>query len=379
MRKNLFYVIGFIFFIACSASNLEDVPMRIEKHTVFNAGDDNVNSYRIPSIVTTTDGTLLVFCEARRESWKDKSRTDIVLKRSTDDGKTWSTMQDLTQGTTGAYMDPTPIVDAITGRVFLFATFWPTNDHSGIQNKAFLLTSDDHGKTWTTPKDITSNLLAKGSTPNGFGPGSGLQMQGDIYKDRLILPMRVSDAKGKNTRDVTVYSNDHGATWCLGNNSDANNEFQIAESPHNTLIYNARISNGRLISRSTDGGITWTKAVKDTYLPGVSKGCQASVLGDGVNLYFTGIKGILATDEFDERARLMLYTSKDGGITWDQGKLLYEHASGYSCITKLPDGRLAVIFETADTPAFTRKSIEGTNPPKRPAGWMKLDIILLEN
>lgn len=103
------------------------------KYTVFSAGDDNVNSYRIPSLLTAKDGSLLVFCEARRESWKDKSRTDIVVKRSTDNGRTWSAMQDLTQGTTGAYMDPTPLLDSATGRIFLFTTFWPADDHTGAK------------------------------------------------------------------------------------------------------------------------------------------------------------------------------------------------------------------------------------------------------
>lgn len=145
------------------------------KYTVFSAGDDNVNSYRIPSLLTAKDGSLLVFCEARRESWKDKSRTDIVVKRSTDNGRTWSAMQDLTQGTTGAYMDPTPLLDSATGRIFLFTTFWPADDHTGTKNRAILLTSDDNGCTWAAPVDVTGTLMPKGSRIYGFGPGAGLQ------------------------------------------------------------------------------------------------------------------------------------------------------------------------------------------------------------
>ena len=97
-----------------------NIPSGFPKHTVFSAGDNNVNSYRIPSLIVAKDGSIIVFCEARRESWRDKSRTDIVMKRSTDNGKTWSTMQDLTHGSTGAFMDPTPLIDHTTGRIFLF-------------------------------------------------------------------------------------------------------------------------------------------------------------------------------------------------------------------------------------------------------------------
>lgn len=361
-------------------ANKEPESPKVEKITIFDSGEDGVNSYRIPSIIMAKDGSLLVFCEARRESWKDKSRTDIVVKRSTDGGHTWSPMLDLTKGSSGAYMDPTPIFDKETGHIFLFTNYWPAEDHSGTNNKAFVVTSTDNGQTWSQPKDVTSSLLnQEGLCPAGFGPGSGFQVQGEAYVDRLILPMRVIDRRQKCSFDVAAYSDDHGMTWNLGKRADDDNEFQIAETINNTLIYNARVAGGRRVARSSDGGNTWTKAVKEPALPGVSKGCQASILGVGNLLYFTGIQGREETEEYDERARLALYTSKDGGYTWDAGTLLYEKASGYSCITSMPDGRLAIVFETADTPGFTRKSIKNTTPPQRPRGWMRLDVILINN
>lgn len=350
---------------------------KFSKYTVFSAGDDNVNSYRIPSLLTAKDGSLLVFCEARRESWKDKSRTDIVVKRSTDNGQTWSVMQDLTGGTTGAYMDPTPIMDSFTGKVFLFTTFWPSDDHSGAANRAILITSDDNGQTWSTPVDVTASLIPEGRYIYGFGPGAGLQMVGEKYKGRLILPARISDTERKNAHDVAIFSDNHGKTWTVGGDGDTDNEFQIAESPDRVLVYNARVSGARMVAYSMDGGMNWDKAIIEPALPGVSKGCQASILGNNEKLYFCGIKGIPETPEYDERAGLTLYKSCNGGKTWDNGLLLYEKASGYSCMSLLPDGRMAIIFETADTQSFTRKSLPDMKPLKRPIGWMKLDLILV--
>lgn len=81
-------------------------------------------------------------------------------------------MQDLTQGITGAYMDPTPILDSITGRIFLFTTFWPSEDHSGTKNRAILITSDDTGKTWSSPVDVTSTIIPAGYILSVLVPGS---------------------------------------------------------------------------------------------------------------------------------------------------------------------------------------------------------------
>lgn len=378
--KNIFFI-GILLLLSVTRGEAQPTSLNktseFTKYTVFSAGDDNVNSYRIPSLLTAKDGSLLVFCEARRESWRDKSRTDVVVKRSTDNGKTWSVMQDLTKGDSGAYMDPTPILDSNTGRILLFTTFWPTNDHSGANNRAVLISSDDNGQTWSTPTDVTTELIPDGRRINGFGPGAGLQMVGEQYKGRLILPARISDAEGKVAHDVAIYSDNHGETWNVGGDADDDNEFQIAESPNGVLSYNARVAGARTVAYSTDGGETWSKAVKDPALPGVSKGCQASILGNGEKLYFSGIKGTTETPEYDERATLTLYKSENGGKKWNNGFVLYDKASGYSCMSFLPDGRMAIIFETADTQGFTRKSLPDTKPLKRPAGWMRLDLILV--
>ena len=104
------FLVNFLFLLSFARGGAQTVSQEnisgLTKYTVFSAGDNDVNSYRIPSIATAKDGSLLVFCEARRESWQDKSRTDVVVKRSTDNGQTWSSMQDLTKGSSGAYMDP---------------------------------------------------------------------------------------------------------------------------------------------------------------------------------------------------------------------------------------------------------------------------------
>ena len=352
---------------------IENVKDSIQKTTVFNAGDDGIDSYRIPSLVTSKKGTLLLFTEARKVSSTDKTPTDIALKRSEDNGKSWSDIQILTNSGNDAFMDPVAVVDKVTGKIFLLTTLWPSDDHSIKGNSAWLITSEDDGITWSQPQNITSEIVAPSHYIGGFGPGSGIQMQGDQFKNRLIVPTRQTD--GKNYKNRTIFSDDHGTTWQIGEIAPDGGEYQIAESPQNRLIYNLRAGKGkRVISESVDGGVTWSKSRIDFRLQSSVDygGCQGSVLGVDNFLFYTGPAGGLGSENNEDRQNLFIYRSSNGGKTWENDFLLYDKSAGYSCITQLNDGRLAIVFETADSEGFPKMT-----PGNRPPGWMRLDVMVL--
>jgi hypothetical protein len=79
------------FFIVCWLSAAGPTLAQNLNH-LFKSGDDGYKCYRIPAIVTTKKGTLLAFAEARRNNCGDAGDIDLVVKRSSDGGKTWSAM-----------------------------------------------------------------------------------------------------------------------------------------------------------------------------------------------------------------------------------------------------------------------------------------------
>lgn len=66
---------------------------QLTKKDVFVAGSGGYHSYRIPAVILTPKGTLLAFCEGRKSSRSDHGDLDLVLRRSTDNGKTWTPTQ----------------------------------------------------------------------------------------------------------------------------------------------------------------------------------------------------------------------------------------------------------------------------------------------
>lgn len=360
-------------FFSLSATSSVGARDTIPKTTVFSAGDDGIDSYRIPTLVTSTNGTLLVFAEARKISSTDKTPTDIALKRSDDNGKSWSKIQLLTEGGEDAFMDPVALVDKVTGKIFLFTTLWPSNDHSTLKNTAWVMTSEDDGVSWSQPRNITKEIVADGHYIGGFGPGAGIQMVGDQFKNRLIVPTRQTD--GKTSKNRTVYSDDHGETWKIGDPAPDGNEYQIAESPHNILKYNLRAGKGkRTVSTSKDGGVSWSDSHIDFRLQSSVDygGCQGSMLGIGNILFYVGPAGGLGSANNEDRQNLFIYRSLDGGDTWDHDLLLHDKSAGYSCITQTSDGSLAIVFEAADGEGFPKMT-----PGNRPPGWMRLDVMIL--
>ena len=163
----------------------------------------------------------------------DKSgRTDILMKRSTDKGATW-TEKNITEQVTSFKTTLIWIRQLWLIRLpekFSFSTsLWDAvgkpSAQQGYNNRAIMYISEDDGITWTR-KDLTDEVhigIYSGFTRmiGSFGPGSGVQMTNEMYKDRLIVPMRsfkVDADKGtvSNGGNTAMYSDDHGVTWRNG-------------------------------------------------------------------------------------------------------------------------------------------------------------------
>lgn len=345
----------------------------ITKSTAFIAGADGINTYRIPAIVCTKQGTLLVFCEARKASWKDHLKTAVVVKRSTDGGKTWSDMIPVASDNyVGAYADPCPVVDFETGEIHVLMNYWPAaGNRDPKNNTAWLATSTNDGQSWGTLRNVSTTMVAAGHVLQGVGVGSGIQMTGAPYKGRLIIPTRQMDKTTEIIKTRTVYSDDHGVTWTVGEAASSGGEVQFAESPNGRLIANQRAGTGRTTAISTNGGDTWSSFSVHNALFGVESGCQASIYAKDSVAFFTGPRGGSYSNTMDDRCRLTIVRSIDGGNKWSASQLLHPNGSGYSCITALPDGRLCVVFESGDNFGFIRTAAA------RPAGWMRLDVWVL--
>src|SRR4051812_17216964 len=95
MRRIINYcrLIGFVAIVGSTLPVRAQITTKPDTMALFVSGTDGYKSYRIPAMVTTTKGTLLAFCEGRRNNAADAGDIDMLLKRSTDGGRTWSAQQ----------------------------------------------------------------------------------------------------------------------------------------------------------------------------------------------------------------------------------------------------------------------------------------------
>ncbi|MGY8693898.1 MAG: hypothetical protein ACKVGW_06830, partial [Verrucomicrobiia bacterium] len=85
-----YYLIVFVFLMVFVSGRI--TAAEFDESILFKSGEEGYSNYRIPSLITTKDGTLLAFCEARKESRGDSGNIDLVVKRSEDNGKSWSAL-----------------------------------------------------------------------------------------------------------------------------------------------------------------------------------------------------------------------------------------------------------------------------------------------
>ncbi|MEG3656654.1 sialidase family protein [Arenibacter palladensis] len=329
---------------------------------IFKGGNENYKCFRIPAVVTTNNGTLLAFAEGRKNGCSDTGDIDLVMKRSTDGGKTWGKLNVLWHDEGNTCGNPAPVVDEVTGDIFLLSTWNLGTDHesdiiaqkSEDTRRVFILKSTNDGKSWSRPKEITSDVKLPHWTWYATGPGSGIQILGGKYKGRLVIACDHIEGETKKYYSHTIFSDDHGSTWQLGGTTpqDQVNECEVVELSDHSLMLNMRNYDRNMSSRqlaySYDGGESWKDMHHHETL--VEPICQASTLRfqikDHVYVLFVNPADV------KNRVNMTLRLSKDDGKSWPIEKQIFPGPSAYSDLSLKDGENIGILYEGGRESAY---------------------------
>ena len=311
---------------------------------LFNTSmSDGVECYRIPAIVTAPNGDVIAAIDERVPNCGDlkwSKDINIIIRRSADNGKTWSdieTVVDFPYGQSAS--DPSMIVDETTNEIFLFYNFMNLDTEKDIYY-LHVVKSSDNGKTWSQPQDITSQIT-KPEWQKDFKfitSGRGIQTRSGKLLHTMV---------NLNSGLHVFGSDDHGKTWYfIDTPIQPADESKIIELVDGTWMINARVNGAgiRYVHTSTDEGKTWTTREEPEL---IDPGCNASIIRytskeDGYDknrLLFSNAKSKKG------RVNMTVRISYDEGKTWSEGKTIYEGSSAYSDMTVLDNGDIGLFFE----------------------------------
>jgi sialidase-1 len=362
--------------LAVASSSLRQ-PVVPRLADVYLAGEGPYHTYRIPSVIATPKGALLAFAEGRREGAGDAGDIDLVLKRSEDLGATWSSMQIVGDDGPNTVGNPCPVVDARAGTIWLLTTHNLGSDGerdivagtSRGGRTVWAMKSDDDGRTWSRPADITASVKEPGWTWYATGPGVGIQIAGG----RLVVPANHAEAGSGVHRSHLILSDDGGKSWSPGASADpGTNESQVVELADGRLMLNMRNhpalpENYRMVATSADRGRTLSKAAPDRAL--VEPPAQASLIRLTTQKASDRNRLVFANPASSKRERLTVRVSYDEGATWPVARVIHEGPSAYSSLVSLPDRTIGLLFERGvrspyESIAFTRLTLEALTGSK---------------
>lgn len=332
----------------------------IPQQPLWTGGSGGYHTYRIPALAVTPRGTVLAFCEGRKAGGGDAGDIDLLLRRSTDGGATWSDQQIVWDDGNNTCGNPCPVVDEITGTVWLFSTWNRGDDHesriiageSRDTRRIFVMSSPDDGITWTAPREITAAVKQPDWTWYATGPGSGIQIGNGPHAGRLVIACDHIEADTRHYYSHVVYSDDHGRSWLLGGSSPNHrvNECEVVELTGGRLLLNMRNYDRsrmrRQIAFSNDGGETWSDQTFDTTL--VEPICQASLQRFSWSESEHGNMILFSNPADTVRANMTVRASLDDCATWSRMLLLHAGPSAYSDLAVLPAGWAGCLYERGE-------------------------------
>ena len=238
-------------------------------------------------------------------------------------------------------------------------------------NYLWMSYSDDDGKTWSAPKDITYGIRKDWMHFLGTGPGTGIALHSGPHKGRLVIPAyttnNVSYLSGSQSSRV-IYSDDHGETWHAGeavnDNRPVGNQTIHSSTMNNPGTQNTestvvQLNNGDLklfmrgltgdlqVATSKDGGATWEKDVKryadvkDVYVQmsaihTVQNGKEYIILSNaGGPGRYNGLVHLAQVEA-------------NGDLTWLKHNPIQSGKFAYNSLQDLGNGEFGLLYEHAD-------------------------------
>lgn len=333
----------------------EPIPTDEISSNPFIPGQGGYAYYRIPALVVCKSGALLAFAEGRKNGSGDSGDIDVVVRRSTDGGKTWGKQTVIWDDGGNTCGNPTPVV-LESGKVILVMC-WNSAAVSSMRS-VYTTSSDDEGATWAAARDITSSLKEPGDTWYATGPCHAIVKEFAPNKGRIVVPANRSCTtypNGENHSHI-IYSDDQGQSWHRGGFSGfkSGNETTVAELGNGDLMINMR--NGdktnyyRADAISKDGGATFLPHRMTRLIEPIT-GCQGSIMRYAVDEATNATTLIFTNPSHSESRRHgTLKLSTDDGNTWTK-QYRYVSADGegmytsYSDIAVVAPQTIGVLYE----------------------------------
>lgn len=363
------------YFVLCSVLFLFQFNV-FSQTTVFENNSDGYTCYRIPAIVKSPKGELLAFGEGRKSNCNDHGDVDIVLKRSKNNGKTWSKLAVVVSNGEFQSGNSAPVYDMFDlnykkGRLFLFYNTGTNASEYEVRmgtakREAWYITSIDDGNTWSNPVNITAQVTKADEDWRALAntPGHAFQLSKGKYKGRIFVA--ANHSKGNPSNDYSDYkahayfSDDHGVTWKLSPTVEypASNESTAAELSNGGVLMNIRDQSGKSGSRicaiSNNSGQSWDTVYVETQLP--DPVCQGSMLNysskKGQNtLLFSNL------NHQTERKNLTLNASYDDGKTWKIIAVVCTGSSAYSDLVIPSKKQVGILYEKEEYSKIVYQSI----------------------
>ncbi|VKT03105.1 sialidase A (neuraminidase A) [Streptococcus pneumoniae] len=262
--------------------------------------------------------------------------------------------------------------DLYKGNQLLGNIYFTTNKTSPFRiakdSYLWMSYSDDDGKTWSAPQDITPMVKADWMKFLGVGPGTGIVLRNGPHKGRILIPVyttnNVSHLNGSQSSRV-IYSDDHGKTWHAGEAVNDNRQVD-GQKIHSSTMNNRRaqntestvvqLNNGDVklfmrgltgdlqVATSKDGGVTWEKDIKR--YPQVK---DVYVQMSAIHTMHEGKEYIILSNAGGpKRENGMVHLARveeNGELTWLKHNPIQKGEFAYNSLQELGNGEYGILYE----------------------------------